>query len=68
MNLVGNNCKTSSPVSVTMSGIAKIGQKSTFKSGFFIPNFANCQAMTTLLNQEVPGPGNTFTAVAEPVG
>ena len=67
VNLVGNGCTTEHPVSVTMSGIAKIGQKSTFKGTFTIPEFTNCQAMTALINQEVPGPGNTFSATAEPV-
>ena len=67
VNLVGNNCKTSSPVSITISGVAHIGQKSKFSGTFTIPDFANCQAMTTVLNQEIPGPGNTFSAVASPL-
>ena len=66
-NLVGNNCKTSTPVKITISGIAHIGEKSKFSGTFTIPDFANCQAMTTVLNQEIPGPGNTFSAVASPL-
>jgi hypothetical protein len=67
VNLVGNNCKTSTPVKITISGIAHIGMKSKFSGTFTIPDFANCQAMTTVLNQEIPGPGNTFSAVASPL-
>jgi hypothetical protein len=66
INLVGNSCTTASPISVTMSGVAHLGSPSTFKGTFTIPNFANCQAMTTVLNQEIPGPGNTFAATASP--
>jgi hypothetical protein len=66
VNLVGNSCTTASPISVTMSGTAHLGSASTFKGTFTIPNFANCQAMTTVLNEEIPGPGNTFSATASP--
>jgi hypothetical protein len=66
VNLVGNNCATASPISVTMSGIAHLDGPSTFTGTFSIPNFANCGLATALLNQEVPGPGNTFSATATP--
>jgi hypothetical protein len=66
INLVGNNCVTASPISVTMSGIAHIGAPSTFNGTFTIPQFKSCSLATTLLNQEVPGPGNTFSATATP--
>lgn len=66
VNLVGNGCMTSSPISVTMSGIAKLGEASTFKGTFTIPDFANCGLMTAVINQEIPGPGNTFSATASP--
>jgi hypothetical protein len=66
VNLVGTSCTTASPISVTMSGIAHLGAPSTFKGSFTIPNFANCEAMTTVLNEEIPGPGNTFSATASP--
>jgi hypothetical protein len=66
VNLVGRNCHTSSPVSVTMSGIAHIGAPSTFKGVFTIPPFQDCSTMTTALNQMIPGPGNTFVATAKP--
>jgi len=67
INLVGNSCTTVSPISVTMSGKASLGSPSTFKGVFTIPDFQNCQAMTTVINNEIPGPGNTFSATASPV-
>jgi hypothetical protein len=66
VNLVGNNCTTSVPISVTMSGIAHLDSKSTFNGTFQIPDFKNCSLATTALNQLVPGPGNTFSATANP--
>jgi hypothetical protein len=66
VNLVGDQCTTEKPIVVTMSGIAKIGAKSTFSGTFTIPNFKTCSVMTAVLNQLVPGPGNTFKAVATP--
>jgi len=66
VNLVGNGCTTASPISVTMSGIASFDKPSTFKGTFTIPDFTNCQAMTEVINQEIPGPGNTFSATASP--
>jgi hypothetical protein len=66
VNLVGDKCTTEKPIVVTMSGIAKIGAKSTFKGSFTIPNFKDCSVMTPVLNQLVPGPGNTFVANASP--
>jgi len=64
VNLVGNSCTTEKPISVTMSGIASLGGKSKFTGTFTIPNFKTCGALTTVLNQLIPGPGNTFTATA----
>ena len=66
VNLVGDYCTTASPVSVTMSGIADLGSASKFSGTFTIPNFKSCGTMTSVLNQEIPGPGNTFSAVASP--
>jgi hypothetical protein len=66
VNLVGDQCTTERPIVVTMSGIAKIGQKSTFSGSFTIPNFKTCSVMTPVLNQLVPGPDNSFTATAKP--
>ena len=66
INLVGNGCQTKTPVVVTMSGKANIGGNSTFKGTFSIPEFGNCQGVEHVLNQLIPGDGNTFTAEARP--
>lgn len=63
VNLVGNYCKTSKPVTVTMSGAFN---GNVFKGTYTIPPLQNCGASTTALNLVVPGPGNTFTAVVTP--
>ena len=60
INLVGDGCGTSKPISVTMAGKASFDKPSTFKGMFTIPNFVNCGAMTEFINQQIPGPGNTF--------
>ena len=39
---------------------------STFTGTYAIPQLAHCGLATTALNLVVPGPGNTFTAVATP--
>ncbi len=64
VNLVGNSCKTSKPVVVTMSGLITDG---IFSGTYTIPPLQNCGASTKALNLVVPGPGNTFTAVATPM-
>jgi hypothetical protein len=64
INLVGDSCKTSKPVSVTMSG--GLAPPLVFTGTYTIPPLKNCGAATTALNLAVPGPGNTFTAVATP--
>jgi hypothetical protein len=66
VNLVGDSCKTETPVKVTMAGKASMTASSTFKGTYTIPPLADCGAATLVLNQLVPGPGNTFTAVASP--
>jgi hypothetical protein len=66
VNLVGDSCKTSTPVQVTMSGTANLTTASTFKGTYTIPPLAGCGLLTAVLNQLVPGPGYTFTAVAAP--
>jgi hypothetical protein len=67
-NLVGDDCKTSSPISITISGPAAISTASSLSGTFTIPDFANCRTMTQLLNALIPGPGNTFSAVFGPSG
>jgi hypothetical protein len=65
-NLVGTSCMTATPVSVTMSGPASLAGASTFSGEYTLPNFKTCGLATTALNLVLPGPGNTFTAVATP--
>jgi hypothetical protein len=65
-NLVGDSCTTRYPVTVTMSGIASLGAPSTFKGIFAIPLFENCEGMTTAINRQISGFGNTFSATATP--
>jgi hypothetical protein len=66
-NLVGDYCRTSQPIRVTMSGPASFGTASVFTGEFTIPNLIYCGvAQTTALNLVMPGPGNTFTASATP--
>lgn len=66
VNLVGDSCKTSTPVRVTMSGAASLTGSSTFRGTYTIPPLQQCGLSTAALNLVVPGPGNTFTAVASP--
>ena len=67
VNLVGDGCITRHPVTVTISGTASLGSPSTLKGKFLIPLLQNCEAMTSVLNQQIPGPGNTFSATATPM-
>jgi hypothetical protein len=66
VNLVGNSCKTSTPVSVTMQGTANLTGSSTFSGTYTIPPLQNCGLLTTALNVVIPGPGNTFSATVYP--
>jgi hypothetical protein len=65
-NLVGPICKTSKPMSVTMSGPASFSAPSVFSGTFTIPPLQNCGLGTRALNLVLPGPGNTFSASATP--
>ncbi|MCU1351321.1 MAG: hypothetical protein JWM05_530 [Acidimicrobiales bacterium] len=66
VNLVGLQCTTSSPVSVTMRGTAGLGEPATFTGTYTIPPLKTCGPSTPALNLVIPGPGNTFTAHATP--
>jgi hypothetical protein len=67
INLVGNSCQTSKAIVVTMSGPANLSAASTFSGTFTLPPFKTCGTLVTpALNQLLPGPGNTFSAVATP--
>ena len=66
VNLVGNSCVTSTPVSVTMRGVTDLSSPATFSGTYTIPPLKTCGAVTAALNLVIPGPGNTFTAKATP--
>jgi hypothetical protein len=67
INLVGNSCTTSTPISVTMRGAAQPGAPASFSGPFTIPPLKTCGLLTPALNLVVPGPDNTFTANATPM-
>ena len=66
INLVGNSCGTSKPVSVTFSGKFSFGGSSSFSGSYKIPQLSNCGALTAALNLVIPGPGNQFNASFAP--
>ncbi len=67
LNLVGNTCRGSSPISVDFSGpISLTGGSQTFTSTYTIPKLTGCGLLTPILNLVIPGSGNTFTATFAP--
>jgi hypothetical protein len=66
VNLVGNSCGTSKPVSVTFSGKFNFTGTSKFSGKYSIPPLHNCELETTALNAVIPGPGNVFNASFKP--
>jgi hypothetical protein len=67
INLVGRNCQTATPITVTMTGTVDLAAGTTLSGEFAIPRFRNCGLLVTpVLNLIVPGDGNTFTATARP--
>ena len=68
VNLVGDRCTTTSPVTVTMHGVVNPATGGTFASTYTIPTFAHCGALTPAITAFVSGPGNTFVASFAPHG
>ena len=66
VNLVGDHCATSTPITLTMSGKASLTGSSTFKGSYTIPSFAHCELLTAVLDAAVSGPGNSFAATFSP--
>ena len=66
INLVGNRCGTSKPVSVTFSGKFTFGAPSSFSGNYTIPPLSHCGVLTPALNLVIPGPGNQFSATFAP--
>jgi len=66
VNLVGNSCGTSTPVTVTFTGPFSLSGGSTFTGTYTIPPLQNCGAATAALDVVIPGPGNQFAATFVP--
>ena len=66
VNLVGNSCGTSKPVSVTFSGKFAFSGASKFSGDYTIPPLQNCELATPALNLVIPGPDNVFSASFAP--
>jgi hypothetical protein len=68
VNLVGDGCKTSSPVTVAMHGVVNPTTGGTFASTYTIPPFEDCGPLTPAITAFVSGPGNTLVASFAPHG
>jgi hypothetical protein len=68
INLVGDTCTTSSPVTVRMQGVVNPATGGTFASTYTIPDFTGCGPLTPAITAFVAGPGNTFVASFAPHG
>lgn len=65
LNLVGDNCQTSEPITIETEGDLDLEAGIEIEAEFTIPEFQNCGLVTPILNQLIPGDGNTFSAVIE---
>ena len=68
VNLVGDNCTTTEPITVRMQGVVNPAAGGTFASTYSIPSFRDCQLLTEVITAFVSGPGNTFFASFAPHG
>jgi hypothetical protein len=70
LNLVGNGCQTSAPVSLPLSTTGNvftlIGQGFTATGSTTIPPLENCGLATPLLNWLMAGPNNPFSITLAP--
>jgi len=66
IGLIGGQCITSKPISVTMTGPASLGGDQDFAGNFTLPPFKDCGKKTDILNTLMAGPDNTFSAHASP--
>lgn len=61
---VGDSCETTQPTAVSVSGqppAFNILKGGSLTGTYTIPQFANCDLATTLINLTIPGSGNTIT-------
>lgn len=67
LNLVGNNCRTATPVTSNLSGPFSLTASSTFTATYTMPKLKDCGFfITPILNLIIPGPGNTLSATFGP--
>jgi hypothetical protein len=66
LNLVGNSCRGTQPIDVSMSGPVNLTGSQTFSADYTLPRLQDCGLATPLLNLVIPGGGNTFTATFAP--
>lgn len=65
LNLVGHTCRTSTPITIQSTVQIDLENPMQLEAEFEIPEFENCGLATPVLNQMIPGPGNTFSATLE---
>jgi hypothetical protein len=60
---VGNSCETSTPATVQVTSEAgfSVITGGSLSGTYTIPDFANCELATLLINLTIPGSGNTIT-------
>jgi hypothetical protein len=68
VNLVGDDCTTTAPITVRMQGVVNPAAGGTFSSTYTIPDFQDCRLLTPVITAFVSGPGNTFLASFAPHG
>lgn len=67
VNLVGNSCKTSTPVTMNLTGkLGGLFDPLLLKSTFSIPEFADCGLSTAIVSKMVSGEGNTVSINLKP--
>ena len=69
INYVGDSCRTSTPVTMNLSGkMGGLFDPITLKGTYTIPNFSNCGIATSMVNKQVAGQGNTISLKLTPQG
>lgn len=63
LNLVKSSCQTRTPVITSIGGVVDLAAGSTFSGSYELPTFEKCGlGVTAIINQIVPGGGNTMSA------